>query len=161
MARVRRLLVFVLGVASACAPDASDTAFRCDTDRGGHHGCPSGQGCVYGRCRRGGATGMVECGAETCTERQQCCVDGTNPPRCIAADATCPGIAALCDDRADCASGDYCCGGETTACGGSCAVVTCLDGVLDCPSDSPNCCFDTALSGLDVPWGSCSPLPCD
>ena len=146
---------------AACTPDTANTAFRCDTDRGGSRGCPSGQSCESGRCRRGGAVGTVLCGSATCTTEQQCCVDAANPPRCIAADASCPGAGALCDQRADCAAGDYCCSGETTACGGTCGEAACLDAVLDCPSQAPNCCFGKDMTlDLALPWGRCSNDPC-
>lgn len=159
MARVQRGFACIVVIASACAPDVSDTAFRCDTDRGGDRGCTSGQRCVYGRCRRGGATGTVICGATVCGEADQCCVDGANDPRCIAADATCPGAAALCDGRSDCAGGDFCCSGDTTACGGSCDATACVE-ASDCPSPQPNCCPGSDVSGFAVPWGECSARPC-
>lgn len=162
MAHVVRVIACLFVIVCACAPDASDTAFLCDSDRGGDRGCPSGQSCVAGRCRRGGASGTVECAAETCSTTEQCCVDGINPPRCIAANASCPGASAICDERADCAAGDYCCSGSTTACGGTCKVAACLDADLDCPSPSPNCCFgkDTDDTDLELPWGRCSAEPC-
>lgn len=156
-----RVFACLIVIATACAPDASDTAFLCDTDRGGDRGCPSGQSCKSGRCRRGGATATVRCDSTICSESEQCCVDGTNPPRCIEASASCPGAGAVCDQRADCVNGDYCCSGFTTACGGSCSVAACLEGG-DCPSETPNCCFgkDNDDTDLDLPWGRCATNPC-
>jgi len=151
----------VLLVFGACSPETANTAFLCDTDRGGSRGCPSHQSCLAGRCRRGGATGTVLCAGTVCDETQQCCVDGVGAPKCIAANETCDGAGAICDQRADCASGDFCCSGATTACGSTCDTAACLDATLDCPSGAPNCCFgkDRDLD-LEVPWGRCSAEPC-
>ncbi len=100
------------------------------------------------------------CASGTCTAAEQCCIDGINPARCIAAAASCPGVGAICDQRADCVGGDYCCSGPTTACGVDCEFPACLDAALDCPSPKPNCCFGPDDLGLDIPWGRCSAQPC-
>jgi hypothetical protein len=156
------VIACVFVIVSACSPDADNTAFLCDSDRGGDRGCPTGQSCISGRCRRGGATATVRCDSDICSESEQCCVDGINAPRCIAASASCPGAGAICDQRADCVGGDYCCSGLTTACGESCEVAACLVGGDDCPSPTPNCCFgkDSGDTGLELPWGRCSAKPC-
>lgn len=149
-----RVLVLSCLALVACGDlDTRGTAFRCDDTRG----CPGDQTCVFGRCRRGGATGEVGCGAVTCTTMEQCCVDTVNAPRCIPAGDVCPGRSALCDGREDCQAGDLCCHKELTVCQESCAD----DGVActsndDCPSDQPNCCpFN------ELPWGLCFFGECD
>jgi hypothetical protein len=141
-------------LAIACEPGYRDTAFRCDTDRGGERGCPDDQGCAYGRCRRGDAVGEVACGsAGTCTVEQQCCVDETGAAGCVAAGEACPGRSALCDGPADCAAGDTCCNGETTACGASCEQAACVTDD-DCPS-AQHCCDQPG-----VPWRACAETAC-
>jgi hypothetical protein len=150
---VRIVLVLLVALA-ACEPDYSDTAFLCDPDRD----CPPDQLCEAGRCRRGGVAGSVACGAGVaCTGAEQCCVDGNNPPRCIPAADTCPGIAALCDGLADCPSGDQCCDGDLTYCRASCGdtlyAICTVD--TDCPSSDPHCCFTTG-----APWGRCEFRAC-
>jgi hypothetical protein len=142
-------LVIVIGIAG-CQPDYSATAFRCDAT----HGCPTGQSCEAGRCRRGGAVGEVACGAATCTTAEQCCVDPPNEPACIAAGDQCLGNGALCDGSEDCQLGDRCCVGPLNTCGAGCAETACLDDE-DCPSTEPNCCLDVAL-----PWKQCLRVPC-
>lgn len=137
------LLSLVIGLAG-CSPDTTNTAFQCDAS----HGCPTGQSCVAGRCRRGGVTGEVECGVETCTGAQMCCVDSINPPRCIEAGMDCVGIGALCDGLEDCQAGDACCAGDTQACGVDCETTACLDDD-DCPSTEPHCCT------TDTPFWEC------
>jgi hypothetical protein len=141
----------VLVLLVACAPDTSNTAFLCDES----HACPTGQTCTGGRCRRGSGGDGVACMGATCSPEQQCCVDGVNAPRCIPAGDTCAGSGALCDGLEDCQSGDFCCSDTLTRCEPQCTFdAVCLQG-SDCPSASPNCCF-----GSDVPWGTCSDLPC-
>ena len=142
----------VLALLAGCAPDYEHTAFRCDAE----HGCPAGQECLVGRCRRGAPTGDgVVCGTATCDLTQQCCLDLFNPARCIAAGDVCPGTSALCDGVEDCQAGDRCCtGGSSVSCDASCDDAVCRD-AADCPSTAPNCCpSDT------TPWGECSPLTC-
>jgi len=148
---VRSVALWILALVASCAPDYGHTAFRCDGERG----CPAGQTCYTGRCRRGAPTGDgVGCGALTCDASQQCCVDSLNPPRCIAASDVCPGTAALCDGSEDCRAGDRCCAdGDTVFCDASCGHYACRDGA-DCPSTEPNCCT------ADTPWGLCSKLGC-
>jgi hypothetical protein len=146
------LVVLVAG----CAPDYDTTAFRCDTDRGGQRGCPTGQTCQAGRCRRGAIpASVIGCMAMTCiTPDEQCCIDDNNPPRCVPAGDVCPGISALCDGRADCAGSDLCCSGTTTACSENCELTACVS-AADCPAAEPHCC-DTD----ETPWGLCTNDPC-
>ena len=135
---------------AGCEPDYSETAFLCDVT----HGCSEQQACVGGRCRRGGAAGTVGCGVGgVCTPEQQCCVDSSNPPRCIPAGDECPGYGALCDGIGDCQQGDACCYGLLTYCHAECKlpmVYTVCTVDPDCPSAEPHCCPDA-----DVPWGYC------
>jgi hypothetical protein len=149
---VRAVALWILALIASCAPDYGHTAFRCQLPE---HGCPAGQDCIAGRCRRGPLTGDgVVCGSATCGPTQQCCVDHINPERCIAADDICPGDAALCDGSEDCQAGDRCCAdGDTVFCDGSCSRHACQD-ASDCPSTAPNCCHD------ELPWGQCSPFGC-
>ena len=145
-------LLVLLG---ACAPDYSDTAFLCDQSKK----CPKGQTCESGRCRRGGITGSVACGvAGACSGAQQCCVDNTNPPRCIPAGDTCSGYGAVCDGLADCQSGDACCDGDLAYCRASCgeSISTVCTVDADCPSGYPHCCIDAAVT----PWGYCQFRAC-
>ncbi len=137
------LLSLVIGIAG-CSPDTTNTAFKCDAS----HGCPTGQSCLAGRCRRGGASGEVDCGVETCANLQMCCADGVNVPHCIAAGKDCNGIGALCDGVEDCQAGDACCAGSTTACGVDCETTVCVDDD-DCPTTEPNCCAS------DTPFREC------
>lgn len=142
-------------VLAGCEPDYSATAFRCDSDRGGTRDCPDDQTCVSGRCRRGGVTAPVACGmAGTCSVEQQCCYDDDNGARCLPAGDVCPGKAALCDGKTDCAGGDGCCNDRTTACGLTCETYACALNA-DCPSEVPNCCRQ-----FDVPWGECQLSGC-
>lgn len=148
-------LVALVIVIAGCEPDYRGTAFRCDTDRGGTRGCPDDQTCEAGRCRRGGATGTVECGgAGTCGFDEQCCVDQLLTPRCIPAGDACAGRSALCDERFDCADGDFCCDADTTSCGETCDSYACVADD-DCPSEAPNCC-----AAAIVPWLTCTLTPC-
>jgi hypothetical protein len=149
---VRGVALSIVLVIASCAPDYAHTAFRCDAD----HGCPDGQGCVAGRCRRGELTGDgVGCGSATCGPAEQCCVDLINPPRCLPAGDVCPGTTALCDGSEDCRAGDRCCAdGDTVFCDAACESYACRD-AADCPSTAPNCCAVRI-----TPWGQCSPLPC-
>jgi len=78
-----------IGVA-ACEPDLDGTAFLCDAT----HGCPDGQSCIAGRCRRVAPT-AIDCGGMTCVPDQQCCSDPDNGNRCIGATDVCPGSSAL------------------------------------------------------------------
>ena len=145
-----RGVALLLGcLVASCAPDYDHSAFRCDPD----HGCPSGQSCIGGRCRRGvPGDASVACGGATCdVAMQQCCADGNNAPRCIRAGDECPGPGALCDGPGDCLGDESCCGdSQTVACFTSCKRYVCVTGA-DCPSKAPNCC-----PGEDVPWGECS-----
>jgi hypothetical protein len=149
---VRGALAWLVAWIASCAPDYAHTAFRCDAD----HGCPAGQTCLDGRCRRGAPTGDgVVCGAATCDASHQCCLDQLNPPRCIAAGDVCPGTSALCDGSEDCQAGDRCCAdGGTVFCDAACDRYACRD-AADCPSTAPNCCPDDT-----APWGECSPSGC-
>jgi hypothetical protein len=150
------LLIVVTGGIGGCEPDYSGTAFRCDTDRGGSRGCPDDESCISGRCRRGGVTAQVACGAGViCSVEQQCCYDFENGARCVPAGDLCPGRGALCDSKNDCANGDGCCSDETTACGESCNKHACAVDA-DCPSEEPNCCHQF----LSTPWGECSLYDC-
>jgi hypothetical protein len=148
-----RIALALLVMLGACEPDYSETAFLCDQSAR----CPTGQLCMAGRCRRGGAVGEIACGAGgTCTPEQQCCVDSSNPPRCIPAADVCPnGYGALCDGLADCQLGDACCDGDLTYCRASCATTVCTVDA-DCPSGEPHCCIDPTV----VPWGSCQFYSC-
>lgn len=156
---MRRALAWIVLLIASCAPDYAHTAFRCDEG----HGCPAGQMCLDGRCRRGALTGDgVVCGQDdkgsmqVCDTSQQCCLDLFNPPRCIAAGDVCPGTAALCDGSEDCQAGDRCCAdGDTVFCDAACDHDACRD-AADCPSTAPNCCHDDDTT----PWGQCSPLGC-
>jgi hypothetical protein len=128
-----------------CTPDLEGTAFRCDDQ----HACPADQTCLFGRCRRHPAV-SIGCGTASCDGSQQCCVDGTNPPRCIPAKDVCPsGREALCDGIDDCAFGERCCNAVVTACGLDCDEFACAAD-LDCPSEEPHCCPQSEL-----PWGQC------
>jgi hypothetical protein len=143
-----------LGLVVGCDPDTSQTSFLCGADLD----CPAGQGCAGGRCKLGGALGPgVGCGdAGTCANDQQCCVDGTNGPRCIRGGDKCPGLAAICDGAAGCPAGAVCCGDSSglATCRTSCADRVCrpANEKVDCPSDEPHCC---ATPGIKVPWGTC------
>jgi hypothetical protein len=149
---VRGAALWIVTLLASCAPDYGHSAFRCDAA----HGCPAGQDCLAGRCRRGAPTGDgVGCGGETCDATQQCCVDLFNGAHCRAAGEVCPGTAALCDGREDCQAGDRCCAdGDTVFCDASCGHEACLD-AADCPATAPNCCFDR-----DTPWGTCALFGC-
>jgi hypothetical protein len=155
---VRGVALSIVLVIASCAPDYGHSAFLCD-DAG--HGCPDGQDCVAGRCRRGEPTGDgVVCGAGSgaarCAPAEQCCVEGPAQLRCRPAGELCPGITMLCDGAEDCRAGDRCCAdGGAVFCDAACEHTACLD-ADDCPrSTAPNCCFD-----LGTPWGACSPRPC-
>jgi hypothetical protein len=149
---VRGALAWLVALIASCAPDYAHTAFRCTGDGG----CPAGQTCLDGRCRRGAPIGDgVACGSDACDAHHQCCLDLFNPPRCIAAGDVCPGTAALCDGIEDCQAGDRCCAdGDTVFCDAACDRYACRD-AADCPSTAPSCCPDDA-----TPWGQCSRLGC-
>jgi hypothetical protein len=160
LARVRRLpatIIALLLVASCSyqAPDTGDVLFRCDANRG----CPSEMSCVGGVCLRGIADGDgVVCGGATCPVGQRCCIDGINPPRCLANIDTCDGEAKFCDGREDCGS-ELCCApiGRTAArceTAATCLSFSCLDH-NDCPSTAPNCCLQSR--GIDK---LCEFAPC-
>jgi hypothetical protein len=142
-----------LGALLACEPDYAHSAFLCKDE----HGCPSGQSCMMGRCRRGtpAAPDGVKCGSAPCDPTQQCCLYSTGPS-CIAASDVCPEASALCDGAEDCQLGDRCCAdSDTVACDETCASYACQD-KDDCPTTQPNCChYDPTL-----PWGICSSQPC-
>jgi hypothetical protein len=143
----------LIALLASCSPDYAHSAFLCkDPD-----GCPSGQTCLMGRCRRGIATAPdgVMCDHATCDQTQQCCLYTTGSPTCIAVGDVCPDTSALCDGVEDCQAGDRCCAdGSTVACDASCKDYACQRGD-DCPTTEPNCChFDTR------PWGTCSSQPC-
>ncbi|HET9626755.1 MAG TPA: hypothetical protein VFP84_35575 [Kofleriaceae bacterium] len=151
---MRRALVVLL-VCVGCAPDTALTAFLC----GAGDACPADQVCLAGRCRRGPAPHAdgVICGGARCTTDEQCCVDGTNPPRCLAAaNANCPGLVALCDGEEDCTGGDKCCADASlVTCSTDCTTVVCQTDD-DCPAGRPNCCMaDPAVS-----WGTCQLASC-
>jgi hypothetical protein len=146
-----RALLAMVGLV-ACAPSYDGTAFRCDAA----HGCPTGQSCLAGRCRRAMPV-AIACGSATCMPDEQCCVDVVNPPRCLPATETCPGDAALCDTRDDCAPVERCCNTDD---GAACALACDSDHVAcivdaDCPGDAPHCCPQPI-----VPWGECALLSC-
>lgn len=147
-----RVALFLVISLAACEPDYSDTAFRCD----GEHGCPGEQTCVYGRCRRGGAVGRVQCGGTPCMESEQCCSSGGAGTRCIPAGDVCDGKSALCDSLDDCQPGDECCGGDTAACGASCPEneQQCATDA-DCPAGTEPFCCDTGQ-----PWKRCRSSSC-
>lgn len=148
---VTGVIAVIVALSSGCAPDYAHTAFRCDAE----HDCPAGQACIMGRCRHGEPTGDgVACGMVTCDLTQQCCIDMSNPARCIAAGDVCPGTSALCDGVEDCQAGDQCCAsGSTVSCDPSCEQAVCRD-AADCPSTAPNCCPQ------ETPWGECQKLAC-
>src|SRR5258707_8315082 len=113
-------------------------------------------GCFGGRCRRKGGA-VVECGATTCAPDQQCCSDVIEGDRCLAADDTCPGETALCDDPTDCAPKERCCSGPVplTVCALRCELdIACLKDT-DCPGDKMHCCPQTL-----VPWKICRSISC-
>jgi hypothetical protein len=143
--------VLVVGTLGACEPDYDGTAFLCDAT----HGCPSGQMCFGGRCRRKDGA-VVVCAGTTCAPNQMCCVDFFNGARCLDASDTCGGDQALCDDIADCATGERCCDGKTTACAQVCESEIACTTTADCPGDMPNCCAQPIN-----PWKVCNSLPCD
>ena len=149
---MRGVALWILTLIASCAPDYAHSAFRCDDG----HGCPSGQACMAGRCRRGGPTGDgVGCGSASCAVGLQCCDDTFNLPRCLAAGDACQGTSALCDGREDCQAGDRCCAdGDTAFCDAACDRYACHD-PDDCPSTAPNCCGASAGSA-----GECSGPPC-
>lgn len=156
---MRGVALSIVLVIASCGPDYGHTAFRCDAD----HGCPDGQRCASGRCRRGEPTGDgVRCGKDsgtgaevTCGTEQMCCRDPFNPPRCVDAGSACPGTAALCDGREDCQAGDRCCAdGDTLFCDAVCKHDACRE-PADCPSTEPNCCIEDPTL-----WGECSQPPC-
>jgi len=145
---VRGVALLLLGwLVASCAPDYERSAFRCDLD----HGCPSGQSCIGGRCRRGvPADAGVECGDSRCdVAEQQCCINGPSA-RCVGAGDVCPGVGALCDGPEDCLGGELCCAdSDTVACFASCKTYVCNDDV-DCPTGT-HCC---SIPG--TPWGVCA-----
>lgn len=148
---MRGVALSILMLVAGCEPDYAHSAFRCD-DAG--HGCPAGQLCRAGRCRRGEPTGDgVGCGSAHCDVTQQCCVDES--PRCAPAGDSCPGTTVLCDGSGDCQLGDHCCAdGHTVFCDQTCEHYACrVDG--DCPLAAPNCCDVTP--GLP---GECSRTGC-
>jgi len=147
-----RFALVLLVMVGACQRDYDNSLFRCDVLRG----CPEGQGCIGGRCRRAGVSGEVACGpGGTCTGEQQCCVDNTNPPRCIPAGDECAGYSAICDGPADCQADDECCDGNIAACRSECGELTNICTVdADCPSGYPHCCIDS------YPWGTCQFRTC-
>jgi hypothetical protein len=149
---VRGVALSILLLVGGCEPDYGHSAFLCNEE----HSCPEDQMCVLGRCRRGTPRGDagVECQDATCDAAQQCCVDGVNPPRCIAVGVVCQGTSALCDGVDDCQLGDLCCAdGHTVTCDKTCRDFACHSGA-DCPATVPNCCPS------DMPWGECSQFPC-
>lgn len=148
-----RAALFLAISLSACEPDYSGTAFRCDDT----HGCPDEQTCVYGRCRRGGAVGRVQCGSALCMESEQCC-SGAAGTRCIPAGDVCDGDSALCDSLDDCQAGDACCAGQTAACGASCPEdETQCASDADCPAGTEPFCCDP---GGDTPFKKCKETEC-
>ncbi len=148
-----RLASFLVISLAACEPDYSDTAFRCDDT----HGCPDEQTCVYGRCRRGGFVGRVQCGATSCMESEQCCSSGAAGTRCIPAGDVCNGDSALCDSLDDCQPGDECCAGDTASCAAACPEdeTQCTTN-SDCPAGTePFCCDNTGS-----PFKKCKQSAC-
>lgn len=149
---MRGVALWILASIASCAPDYGHTAFRCDAE----HGCPDGQSCVGGRCRRGTpvAPDGVVCGAVVCDATQQCCDDDDGTSRCIAAGDVCPGDGALCDGVEDCQARDLCCAdGDLAFCDASCRHAACREDT-DCPSLEPHCCPG------DSPWKVCSSDRC-
>lgn len=148
---MRAALVLVISLA-ACEPDYTGTAFRCD-DR---HGCPDEQTCVFGRCRRGGAVGRVQCDSTLCADSEQCCSSTFAGTRCIPAGEVCDGASALCDSLDDCAAGDECCAGMTAACAASCPEERRCASDADCPAGTePFCCDE-----VGTPWKTCAAFAC-
>jgi hypothetical protein len=147
---VRVAFVVLVAACSYGEPDFSGTAFKCDAT----HGCPDDQRCIDGSCAAlgSGADGVVCSATRTCDVGMMCCIDGTNPPRCLGISDRCPGRAALCDGVEDCDPGARCCDGARASCSSEvvCGAI-CRDGA-DCPGIAPNCCHDDP----DVPWGHCN-----
>lgn len=91
-----------------------------------------------------GAVG-TECGTETCTTSQECCVEAGG--RTCVATGTCAGVALGCDGPEDCTGGEVCCagGGGGPGSGGTecrnanqcnanvCGSSTDCDGTMCCP----------------------------
>jgi hypothetical protein len=151
---VRSLACIVIFVGCSYSdPDLAGTRFRCE----GESACPEGQVCANAVCVVPTHDG-VAC-TTTCDAGKQCCIDGTNPPFCIAATDTCLGRYASCDGEEDCPSGTVCCAdGVDQHCTADvqCGRAACLQDT-DCPSTAPNCCADAfELS----PWKVCSLTPC-
>ncbi|TMQ03041.1 MAG: hypothetical protein E6J90_52855 [Deltaproteobacteria bacterium] len=149
---MRGAALWIVTLIASCAPDYAHSAFRCDAE----HGCPTGQACLAGRCRRGELTGDgVGCGSATCGVTEQCCLDPLNLPRCRPAGDVCPGTSVLCDGSEDCRAGDRCCAdGDTVFCDATCDRTACRDDG-DCPSTEPNCCGATPEAA-----GACSRPSC-
>jgi hypothetical protein len=149
---MRGAALWIVAMVAGCAPDYAHSAFRCDAQ----HGCPDGQRCRDGRCRRGEPTGDgVTCGAKRCGPAEQCCVDAADRPDCAAAGEACPGDAALCDGSEDCQMGDRCCAdGDTAFCDATCNHYACAD-AADCPLTAPICCRD-----FGEHWGQCRTSGC-
>jgi hypothetical protein len=153
---VRGVALFLGWLIASCAPDYGHSAFLCDEQ----HGCPDGQTCITGRCRRSDPIGNgsgdgVKCGGMQCDRTQQCCVDGFETWRCIPAQDACLGTSALCDGMEDCGMHDLCCAdGDNVTCDATCEHYACRERE-DCPATAPNCCDAT-----DLQWGKCSQSGC-
>ena len=154
--RVRGVALLIGCLVASCAPDYGHSAFRCDQD----HSCPSGQTCIFDRCRRadpigdGSGDGVI-CGEVACQRSEQCCIGEDAQARCFEAGAACPGISALCDGEEDCAGRDLCCAdGDVLTCDATCKTYACVDN-SDCPLAAPTCCRMAF-----PPWGACSEDGC-
>ena len=154
---MRGVALLVGCLVASCAPDYGHSAFRCDVE----HGCPTGQTCIFDRCRRADPSGNgsgdgVICGGEMCKLSEQCCVnDNDDTALCAEAGAICPGVSALCDGKEDCGGVDRCCAdGDAVTCDETCKTYACRDDD-DCPLAAHTCCGATAKT-----WGECSNAKC-
>ena len=114
------------------------------------HGCPTGQTCIFDRCRRADPSGNgsgdgVICGGVMCKLSEQCCVNHNDDTAlCAEAGSICPGVSALCDGKEDCGGVDRCCAdGDAVTCDETCKTYACRDDD-DCPLAAHTCCGATA-----------------
>ncbi len=75
----------------------------------------------------GGAfnAGNITCGAQSCTDAEDCCLDSNNPPpACIARGGACAGLRLECSGTTNCPMGQVCCGmvgiSGTASCASQC-----------------------------------------